>query len=49
MKEIICTTQKELDTAVKEKDAHIVIKDTKEGLSVYGNATIKSVEDAEGK
>jgi hypothetical protein len=43
MGNFICTTQKELDAAVKEKDAYIVIKDTKEWLSVYGNATIQHV------
>ena len=43
MKEIICTTQKELDAAVKEKDAIIIIKDTKESLIVK-DGTIQSVE-----
>ena len=45
MKEIICHTQKELELAIKEKDACIIIKDTKEWLSVSGNATIQSVSD----
>jgi hypothetical protein len=43
MKEIIVTTQKELDAAIKKKDAYIIIKDTKESLIVYGG-TIQSVE-----
>ena len=43
MKEIIVHTQAELDAAVKEKDCYIVIRDTKEWVSVYDNATIRSV------
>ena len=45
MKEIIVTTQSELDAAVKVKDVEIVVKDTKEALHVYGNATIQYVYD----
>jgi hypothetical protein len=44
MKEIICTNQKELDAAVKDKDkdAQIIIRDTTESLIVEGG-TIRSV------
>jgi hypothetical protein len=45
MKEIICHSQKELDAAVKIKDAIIIIKDTTEWVDVYGNANIQSVSD----
>jgi len=34
MKEIICTTQKEYDKAVKDSDALIILKDTKERIVV---------------
>jgi len=42
MKEIIVSTQKELDAAVKKKDCYIVIKNTTEWINVSGNATIKT-------
>ena len=40
---MICTNQKELDSAVKKKNAIIIIKDTTEYVNVYGNATIQYV------
>ncbi len=46
MKEIICTTQKELNNAIKEKDAYIIIKDTQEEIDIGGSAKIGSVYDS---
>jgi hypothetical protein len=40
MKEIIVHNQKELDEAVKVKEALIIIKDTTEWFSVSGNSTV---------
>ena len=42
MKELICTNQKELDAAVKEKDAYIIIRDTTEWVRACGNSTVRA-------
>lgn len=40
MKEIIVHTQQELNAAVREKDAVVIIRDTKEVIYVEGNSTV---------
>ena len=40
MKEIICSTQKELDSALKEKDVIVIIQNTKTEVFIYDNSTV---------
>jgi hypothetical protein len=42
MKEIIVTTQKEMDLVGKEQGVEIVIKNTKEVIFIYGNSTVRA-------
>jgi hypothetical protein len=42
MKEIFCSTQKELDAALKEKDAIVIIQNTKQEVYTSGNSTVRA-------
>jgi putative cell wall-binding protein len=46
MKEIIVTTQKEMDLVGKEQGVEIVIKNTKEVIFIYGNSTVRAYDNS---